>query len=283
MALYGKNFLIFGTIQVMLDKKILLTITAFSAFATMSLAQSQTDAEKKAIQSAREKEAAKTEIWEPVPAKVTPGKLAGEAPSDAIILMNGKDLNAWQKENGGAPTWKIDKDGATTVVKGTGNLETKQAFGSCQLHIEWREPTAIAGSSQSRGNSGIFFMGRYELQVLDSYENPTYVNGQAGSIYKQHIPLVNASRKPGEWQVYDVVFTAPQFYADGNLQTPAYITVFHNGVLVQNHVAIKGGTEWIGQPKYKAHKEKETLVLQDHGKDGGNPMSYRNIWIRELQ
>jgi len=133
-----------------------LTISALAAISTISLAQGQTAEEKKAIQSAREKEAAKTEIWEPVPVKVTPGKLAGEAPSDAIILMNGKDLNAWQKENGGAPTWKIDKDGATTVVKGTGNLQTKQAFGSCQLHIEWREPAAIAGASQTRGNSGIF-------------------------------------------------------------------------------------------------------------------------------
>jgi len=283
IASYGEIFLIFGSIQDMLEKKILLTITAFAAFATISLAQPKTEAEKKVIQLAREKEAAKTEIWEPVPAKVTPGKLAGDAPSDAIVLMNGKDLNAWQKENGGAPTWKIDKDGAATVVKGTGNLETKQAFGSIQLHIEWREPSAIVGSSQSRGNSGIFFMGRYELQVLDSYDNPTYVNGQAGSIYKQHIPLVNASRKPGEWQVYDVVFSAPQFYADGNLQTPAYVTFLHNGVLVQDHVAIKGGTEWIGKPVYKAHKEKEGLILQDHSNDGGNPVSYRNIWIRELQ
>jgi hypothetical protein len=125
-------------------------------------------------------------------------------------------------------------------------------------------------------------MGRYELQVLDSYNNPTYVNGQAGSIYKQHIPLVNASKKPGEWQTYDVIFTAPQFYADGTLQTAAYITVLMNGVLVQNHVAIKGHTEWIGKPVYNAHKDKEPLVLQDHGLDGGNPMSYRNIWIREL-
>lgn len=224
----------------------------------------------------------KTEVWEPVPAKVTPGKTAADAPSDAIVIFNGKDMNAFQKKGGGAPGWKVDKDGSLTVVKTSGDLQTKQSFGSCQLHIEWKSPAVVAGSSQSRGNSGIFFMGQYELQVLDSYDNPTYVNGQAGSIYKQHIPLVNASRKPGEWQSYDVVFTAPQFYADGTIQTPARITVFHNGVLVQNNVEIKGGTVWIGTPVYKKHKDKEPLVLQDHGNDGGNPMSYRNIWVREL-
>ncbi len=228
------------------------------------------------------KEAAKTEFWEPVPKLVTAGKTSADAPSDAIVLYNGKEVAQWQKEKGGAPGWKIEKDGALTVVKGSGNIATKQGFGDCQLHIEWREPAAIAGASQSRGNSGIFFMGRYELQVLDSYNNPTYVNGQAGSIYKQHVPLVNASRKPGEWQSYDVIFTAPRFFSDGKLQSPATITVLHNGVLVQNHVNIKGHTEWIGQPKYEAHSEKEPLVLQDHGMDGGNPMSYRNIWIREL-
>lgn len=228
------------------------------------------------------KEAAKSEIWEPVPVLVTPGKTSSDAPSDAIVLYNGKDLSQWQKEKGGQPGWKIDKDGALTVVKGSGNIATRQGFGDCQLHIEWREPTAIAGASQARGNSGIFFMEQYELQVLDSYNNPTYVNGQAGSIYKQHIPLVNASKKPGEWQSYDVIFTAPVFYSDGKLQSPARITVFFNGILVQNNVAIKGHTEWIGEPQYRYHADKLPIVLQDHGKDGGNPMSYRNIWIREL-
>ena len=228
------------------------------------------------------KEAAKSEIWEPVPPMVTPGNTNSDAPSDAIILYNGKDILQWQKEKGGQPGWKIDKDGALTVVKGSGNIATKQGFGDCQLHIEWREPTAIAGASQARGNSGIFFMEQYELQVLDSYNNPTYVNGQAGSIYKQHIPLVNASKKPGEWQSYDVIFTAPVFYSDGKLQSPARITVFFNGILVQNNVAIKGHTEWIGEPQYRSHADKLPIVLQDHGKDGGNPMSYHNIWIREL-
>lgn len=258
-------------------KQLFLTITATIAIVTLINAQ------KKINQDSLVKESVKTELWEPVPAMVSTKTAFTDPPSDAIILMNGKDLNNWHKElDKKTAGWKLDKEGITTVVKGSGNIETNQAFGSCQLHIEWREPTAIAGSSQTRGNSGIFFMGRYELQVLDSYNNPTYVNGQAGSIYKQHIPLVNASKKPGEWQTYDVVFTAPQFYADGRVQTPAYITVLLNGVLVQNHVAIKGGTQWIGIPAYSAHKDKEPLVLQDHGLDGGNPMSYRNIWIREL-
>lgn len=256
--------------------KKLILLSAALAITVITMAQ------RKINMDSLVKEAAKTEFWEPVPKLVTPGKTAADAPSDAIVLYNGKDVAQWQKEKGGAPGWKIEKDGALTVVKGSGNIATKQGFGDCQLHIEWREPAAIAGASQSRGNSGIFFMGRYELQVLDSYNNPTYVNGQAGSIYKQHVPLVNASRKPGEWQSYDVIFTAPRFFSDGKLQTPATITVLHNGVLVQNHVSIKGHTEWIGQPKYEAHGDKEPLVLQDHGMDGGNPMSYRNIWIREL-
>jgi hypothetical protein len=229
------------------------------------------------------KESEKTEIWQPVPAVVTPGSTAADAPSDAIVLFNGSSLDQWAKESdGSAPGWKLDGDGAMTVVKGSGNIRTRDSFGNCQLHIEWREPSAIAGASQSRGNSGIFFMGRYELQVLDSYNNPTYVNGQAGSIYKQHIPLVNASKKPGEWQSYDVVFMAPVFDGSGKLLIPARITVLHNGVLIQNNVEIKGSTQWIGQPFYEKHNSKEPLVLQDHGRDGGNPMSYRNIWIRKL-
>jgi hypothetical protein len=146
------------------------------------------------------------------------------------------------------------------------------------LHIEWRTPSEIVGEGQGRGNSGIFFMRRYELQVLDSYNNVTYSNGQAGSIYKQHIPLVNVSKKPGEWQTYDVVFTAPRFNSDSSLKSPARITVFHNGVLIQNNVEIKGGTEYIGDPVYRKHEEKLGIQLQDHG----NPTAFRNIWIREL-
>lgn len=228
------------------------------------------------------KESKKTEVWEPVPVMVSPGKSASDAPSDAIVLFNGKNLNAFQKKGGGLPGWKLDAQGILNVVKGSGDIETKEKFGSCQLHIEWRSPATIAGDGQSRGNSGIFLMGKYELQVLDSYNNPTYSNGQAGSIYKQYIPLVNASRKPGEWQSYDIIFNAPRFFSDGKLQQPATITVFHNGVLVQNNVTILGGTEWIGPASYKLHRDKESLIIQDHGMDGGNPVSFRNIWIRPL-
>lgn len=258
-------------------KRIASTAALLLAFAGASVAQGN-----KARQDSLAKESEKTEVWQPVPKLVTPGASAGDAPSDAIVLFSGKDLLQWQKENGGQPGWKIEDGNILTVVKGSGNIATKQAFGNCQLHVEWRSPATIAGSSQSRGNSGIFLMGRYELQVLDSYENPTYVNGQAGSIYKQLIPLVNAARKPGEWQSYDVIFAAPKFAADGSVQEPARITVLHNGVLVQNNGVIKGSTEWIGQPKYSKHADKEPLVIQDHGRDGGQPVSFRNIWIREL-
>jgi len=219
-----------------------------------------------------------TEVWEPVPKIITP-VIGNKPPSDAIILFNGKDLAGWQTEKDGSPAkWKLEKDGAMTVQKGTGNIKTKQGFGSCQLHVEWRTPSQIEGEGQGRGNSGIFLMGLYELQVLDSYNNTTYSNGQAGSIYKQHIPLVNASLKPGEWQVYDIIFTAPEFKADSSVASPARFTVLHNGVLVQNNVEVKGGTVYIGQPSYKAHSNKEPIVLQDHG----NPNSFRNMWIREL-
>jgi hypothetical protein len=257
-------------------KQLLLTTMICGFIATCSFAQQKPNMDSLA------KEAKKTEVWEPVPSMVTPGKLASDAPSDAIVLFNGKNTNAFQKEGGGTIGWKMDAQGILNVVKGSGNIETREKFGSCQLHIEWKSPAIIAGSSQSRGNSGIFLMGKYELQVLDSYNNPTYSNGQAGSIYKQSIPLVNASRKPGEWQSYDIVFNAPRFFSDGTLQQPATITVFHNGVLVQNNFTIQGGTEWIGAASYKKHADKESLVIQDHGMDGGNPVSFRNIWIRPL-
>jgi hypothetical protein len=165
-----------------------------------------------------------------------------------------------------------------TVVPGSGSIVTRRGFGDIQLHIEWRAPAEIESEGQGRGNSGVYFMELYEIQVLDSYENSTYPNGQAGSIYKQHIPLVNASRGPGEWQTYDVIFTAPRFDADGTLVSPAYITAFHNGVLIQNHAELRGPTEWIGEPEYKAHADRAPILLQDHG----NPVSYRNIWVREI-
>jgi hypothetical protein len=217
-----------------------------------------------------------TEVWEPVPPVVTPG-IGSAPPSDAVVLFDGRDFSKWQHLKGDSVKWRLE-DGAMTVVRKTGNIATRRAFGDCQLHIEWRTPAKVEGESQGRGNSGIFLQGRYELQVLDSYDNRTYSNGQAGSMYKQAIPLVNACRKPGEWQAYDVVYDAPRFAEDGTVQKPAFITVLQNGVLVLNHFELKGPTEYIGIPKYKKHGLKEPLMLQDHG----NPVSYRNIWIREL-
>jgi Domain of Unknown Function (DUF1080) len=217
-----------------------------------------------------------TEVWDLKPNKITAGVNPGEAPSDAIILFDGKDLSKWSTLTGADAKWEV-KDGAFTVTKGAGDVKTKQTFGDIQLHIEWRTPTAIVGDGQGRGNSGIFLAERYELQVLDSYESPTYSNGQASSIYKQAIPLVNATRKPGEWQVYDVVFTAPKFSDNGRVVTPASVTVFHNGVVTLNHYIIAGPTEYKGLPVYKTHG-KAGIKLQDHG----NPVSYRNIWVREL-
>lgn len=217
-----------------------------------------------------------TELWEPVPPVVTPGE-GPQPPSDAIILFDGKNLNQWENSKGEPAGWTLE-DGAVTVKPGTGTIQTKRGFGDCQLHVEFREPTVITGESQARGNSGIFLQGLYEVQVLDCYNNKTYVNGQTGSLYKQHIPLVNACKKPGEWQTYDIIFTAPRFGESGRVITPGYVTILHNGVLIQNHVALWGTTEYIGLPKYKKHDLKLPIVLQDHG----NLVSFRNIWIREL-
>ncbi|MEY3056710.1 MAG: hypothetical protein RLZZ614_1255 [Bacteroidota bacterium] len=220
------------------------------------------------------------EVWVNVPL-VTPGITNADAPSDATILYNGNGLGAFQKKDGSPAGWRIDADGAVTDIKGAGDLITKEAFGNCQLHIEFREPAEVKSSGQGRGNSGVYLMGKYEIQVLDSYNNPTYSNGQAGAVYKQHVPLVNASRKPGEWQSYDIIFTAPLFKENGDLESPARVTVIHNGVLIQNNVTILGTTDWVRKPVYKKHAAKLPLMLQDHG-DDGNPISYRNIWIRNL-
>lgn len=217
-----------------------------------------------------------TEVWDPVPKMVTTGP-DNQPPSDAIVLFNGKDLSEWTSAKGAPAAWKIEQN-SMVIAKGAGAIRTKRSFGDCQLHVEWQTPTVIEGEGQHRGNSGIFLMGNYEVQVLDSYDNRTYSNGQAGSIYKQYIPLVNASRKPGEWQTYEIIFTAPRFNSDGSLKSAAFATVLYNGVLVQNHVELKGGTTNVGQPVYKKHGDKEPIVLQDHG----SPVKFRNIWIREL-
>ncbi len=230
-----------------------------------------------------------TEYYEPVPKVVTPGATDAAPPSDAIVLFDGKNLDEWVTNRDKSPAKWTVADGILTVKKGPeggGNIETKRTFKNYQLHIEWRIPENITGSDQARGNSGVFLASTgggdagYELQVLDSYNNKTYVNGQAGSLYKQAIPLVNPNRKPGEWQTYDVAWTAPTFNADGSVKTPAYATVFFNGVLVQNHFELKGETLYVGQPFYKAY-DRAPIKLQAHG-DASEPVSFRNIWIREL-
>ncbi len=217
-----------------------------------------------------------TDKWEPVPPIVTPGN-GTTPPSDAIVLFDGTDMDQWEKPNGEPVGWKLE-DGAMTVVKETGAIQSKQSFGDMQLHLEWRAPAEVVGESQDRGNSGVYIQNRYEIQILDCYENPTYVNGQTGSVYKQHIPLVNACRPPGKWQMYDIIYVAPRFKEDGSLFSPGTVTVLHNGVLVQNHVTIQGTTENVGLPLYKAHPLKQPILLQDHS----NPVSFRNIWVREL-
>lgn len=227
-----------------------------------------------------------TEVWKPVPSIVTPGHTAPEPPSDAVILFDGKDESQWESAQDHSPAQWVVHDGILTVNKQAGNIETKRSFTNYQLHLEWSVPAGITGSGQARGNSGLFLASTgsgdlgYEIQILDSYDNATYVNGQAAAIYKQYAPLVNAMRPPGEWNVYDVVWTAPTFKADGSLATPAYVTAFQNGVLVQDHVALLGPTLYIGKPSYTAHGP-EPIKLQAHG-DPSAPISFRNIWVRPL-
>lgn len=229
-----------------------------------------------------------TEIWTPVPAVVTPGSTDAAPPSDATVLFDGKNVDEWVNAQTGAPAEWVVSDGILTVKKasGVGNIQTKRTFKNYQLHVEWRIPENITGSGQARGNSGIFLASTgpnddgYELQVLDSYNNSTYVNGQAGAIYKQNPPLVNPNRKPGEWQTYNIVWTAPTFNDDGTVKTPAFVTAFLNGVLVQNHFQLIGQTLFIGKPFYKKF-DRAPIKLQAHG-DKSEPISFRNIWVREL-
>ena len=204
------------------------------------------------------------------PRIIDPGS-AGKPPSDAIVLFDGHEMSAWA----GGDKWEI-ADGAATA-KG-GGITSKQGFGDCQLHLEWAEPAKVEGSGQGRGNSGVYLQGLYEVQILDSYDNTTYFDGQCGAVYKQTPPLVNACRKPGEWQSYDIIFEAPRFDSSGNLQKPAYVTALQNGVLILNHFQIEGASAWDAPPKYTAHDLKLPLSIQYHG----NPVRFRNIWIREL-
>jgi hypothetical protein len=208
-------------------------------------------------------------VW-PEPPVVAPGETASDPPSDAIVLFDGKDLSAFN--NG--EKWKVENGYAE--VQGSG-ISSKQAFGDCQLHLEFATPEKVKGSGQGRGNSGVYLMGKYEVQILDSFDNKTYFDGQCGSVYKQQPPTVNACRKPGEWQTYDIIFTAPRFEENGKVKTPAYVTVLHNGVLIHNHYELQGGTSYIAPPKYSKHPEKLPFSLQNHG----NPLRFRNIWIRE--
>ncbi len=223
-------------------------------------------------------QAQKTEVWEPVPARVSIDDHG--IPSDAIVLFDGTDLSAWESvRDGSAAPWEISGDMLVTA-SGTGDIRTRQSFCDVQLHIEWQPPAESdmeGPEGQGRGNSGVFLQELYEVQVLDSYAGETYSNGQAASIYKQHIPLVNATSPLDQWNTYDIIYSAPRFDQSGELEQPAYITVLHNGVLVQNHVEIQGPTAWIGYPPYEAHGC-APLSLQDHG----NPSRFRNIWIREL-
>jgi len=221
-----------------------------------------------------------TEIWDPEVRIIQPGEKTGDAPSDAIILFDGGDANQEWTDNEGNPSKWIVKDGVLISVKGAGVIKSKRKFSNFQLHIEWRTPSEVTGESQGRGNSGVYLQELYEVQVLDSYNNRTYRNGQAGSLYKQYAPLVNVSRKPGEWQSYDIIYTAPTFGNDTvTYCTPPRATVLHNGVLIQNNVSLRGPTTYTGIPEYFVKKHGPAgIILQDHG----NPVAYRNIWIREL-
>lgn len=219
----------------------------------------------------------------PQPAVVDPGQFStqdqvGKAPSDAVVLFDGKDLSQWVAMDGTPTKWVVKND-AMECVPGSGYIRTLQNFGDCQLHVEFATPAKPESQGQERGNSGVFFgMDRYEVQILDSYANPTYADGSAGSVYGQYPPLMNASRRPGQWQTYDILWSAPRFDADGTLVSPARLTVLHNGVLIQNNIELTGPTSWLQRDPYRAHPEKLPIAFQDHG----NPIRFRNVWIREL-
>ncbi len=219
----------------------------------------------------------------PRPPVITPGTCStqqepGQAPSDAVILFDGKDLSHWRGRRGQPADWKVE-DGAMVIKSGAGEIRSTEEFGDCQLHLEFAAPVPARGRDQGRGNSGVMFFGRYEIQVLDSFENVTYADGQAAAIYGQYPPLVNASRPPGQWQTYDIIFTAPRFKPDGSLESAAFVTMLHNGVLVHNHAAVIGAMAYRAVGKYSPHGPKGPILLQDHG----NPVRFRNIWVREIR
>jgi hypothetical protein len=265
-------------------KKLLIISLMLLTFVYVSGQQQQqqqrTEPEKSKLGSTNKMNPIMTEIWDPEVKIITAGGKDSDAPSDAIVLFNGTDIAAEWTDSKGNPSKWIVQDGSLISVRGAGVIKSKRKFSNFQLHIEWKTPSEVTGESQGRGNSGIFLQELYEVQVLDSYNNRTYRNGQAGSLYKQYAPLVNASRGPGVWQTYEIIYTAPTFNADTTSYfTPPRVTVIHNGVLIQNNVSLRGPTEYIGIPEYfiKVHGP-GSLVLQDHG----NPVAYRNIWIREL-
>lgn len=218
----------------------------------------------------------------PRPPVVDPGTFStqdqpGKPPSDAVVLFDGTDLSQWRSVDGGPARWKV-QDGYMEIVPGTGAIRSLRAFGDCQIHLEWMAPSPPRGEGQGRGNSGLYIMSKYEVQILDSYQNDTYPDGQAAAIYGQYPPMVNACRPPGQWQTYDIVFHRPRFSEHGRLLEPARITLFHNGVLVHDNVPLRGPTDWMHTPEYAPHADKLPILLQDHG----NPVRFRNIWVREL-
>ncbi|MGE0352354.1 MAG: DUF1080 domain-containing protein [Gemmatimonadales bacterium] len=216
----------------------------------------------------------------PAPPVVAPGAYLGPVPppADAIVLFDGRDLSAWQSEKGGPAGWNV-KDGVMEVAGGSGSIQTRRGFGDVQLHVEWMAPLRGHEEGQGWGNSGVYLMGLYEVQVLNSWQNPTYPDGQAAAVYGQYPPLVNASRPPGEWQTYDIIFHRPRFDSQGDFLAPARLTVFHNGVLVQDNVSLSGPTAHHARPPYQAHPDRLPLLLQNHG----DPVRYRDIWVRELE
>ncbi len=258
-----------------------LIITIFASFIGCQKQNNKSPKEQEIMQENKQEptKPEETEIWNPKPKIVTPGK-SNSAPSDAIVLFDGTNLDEWITEKDStAAKWDINNDGSVTVKNGSGDIQTIKKFGSVQLHVEWKSPAKVNSKGQNRANSGVFLQKRYEVQVLDNNNNDTYVNGQVGSIYKQSIPLAMASVTSGEWNVYDIIFHAPKFDREGEKIKSGTITVLHNGVLIQDNFKLKGTTEYIGWPKNKAHG-KAPIKLQDHNDNSG--VSYRNIWLREL-